>query len=191
MMNKNILIVEDDRVASTLLASILKKAGYDVVFADNGKNALKLMAGMKPDLIIADVLMPEMNGYEFYKQVKKKGDTSNIPFIILSSRKDIGEIFIEFDVDDFFSKPIDTEKLLERINILVTSGRKKSLNRLQAEAEMSKKASRRKFFIGVGGGAIFVGILLVWFVSSSWEEKKFGDDIEYVENQDLVDSFGK
>ncbi len=170
---KKVLVVEDDQTTATMLDSILKKNGYDVVVAHNGKMALLLMQGMAPDLIITDVMMPEMNGYEFYKQVKRTQDTADIPFIVLTSHGDMGEAFTEMDIDEFFSKPIDTIKLLSVVDSLVTKGRDAKKMILGASKRSSLIFSKNAWFL-VGGVVALIFGLLVYFMSANLQAKKMG-----------------
>jgi len=121
---KKILIVEDEQTSVVLLDAILKKEGYDVVIAHNGRVALSLLEGMKPDLIICDVMMPELNGYEFFKRVRADARTAEIPFIVLTAHTRIGEAFGEMDIEAMLNKPVDREELLEKVRILVSYGKK-------------------------------------------------------------------
>ena len=118
MGKKKILIVEDEQTTATLLDSILKKHGYDVVIAHNGKLALSLLNAMRPDIIISDVIMPEINGLEFFKQVRKNENTSHIPFIVLTAHQKIASTFGELDIDASLTKPVVTDDLLKKVEIL-------------------------------------------------------------------------
>ena len=189
MDTKKILVVEDDQVTATLLDSILKSQGYDVVIAHNGKMALSLMAGMMPDLIISDVVMPEMNGYDFYKHVKKNSAASNIPFIILTEHNEIGEVFSGFDVDDCFEKPVNTEKLLHKINILITHGRATYESSSAAKSSSSKHSKvAMLFWLPVLGVIVLFTIFLSIFISSHWKGIKLNQSMDGNE-QEISDSF--
>jgi CheY-like chemotaxis protein len=114
---KRILVVEDYQPMAAAIESILEINGYRVSRAPNGIEALHLMEGLTPDLIIADILMPEMNGYDFYAEVRKRSDWGRIPFIFLTSmaeREDI-EKGRALGVESYITKPFDPEDLLAAV----------------------------------------------------------------------------
>lgn len=86
MTLKKIFIVEDEKSLVETLAAFLKTKGYDVESAYNGKQALVMMPTVKPDLILLDIIMPEMSGVDFLKELQKSGsDFMNIPVVILTN----------------------------------------------------------------------------------------------------------
>lgn len=84
-MSKKILIIEDEETISHMFASMLKEAGFKIETAENGKVGLEKIREFKPDLIMLDILMPEMNGYEVLKQLKSKDEQGHIPVLVLTS----------------------------------------------------------------------------------------------------------
>ncbi|HOK40038.1 MAG TPA: response regulator [bacterium] len=119
---KFILIVDDSKTIHTQLRQILMENNFNVIEAYNGKEALEILERKKPDLILSDIEMPEMDGYEFCKRVKTNPKTENIPFVILSSLTGGLNIDRGFDAgaNDYLTKPIDNEELISRINALIT-----------------------------------------------------------------------
>ncbi len=114
---KRILVVEDYQPMAAAIESILEINGYRASTAPNGVEALHVMEGLIPDLIIADILMPEMNGYAFYEAVRKRSEWQAIPFIFLTSmagREDI-EKGRALGVESYITKPFDPEDLLEAV----------------------------------------------------------------------------
>jgi DNA-binding response OmpR family regulator len=111
---KRILVVEDYEPMAGAIESMLTMRGYRVLRAANGIEALQAMGEIVPDLIIADILMPEMDGYAFYQEVQKRSEWRHIPFIFLTSmaeREDIQK-GLELGVDTYITKPFDPEDLL-------------------------------------------------------------------------------
>ncbi len=115
---KTVLVVDDDPGSVELLKGILEKVGFEVASAKDGKEALTKLGITKPSLMIVDVLMPEMDGFTFLKELKKNKETENIPVLILTIRKNMEDSFMAMGANGFLSKPIDTEILLETISKL-------------------------------------------------------------------------
>ncbi len=120
-MKKMILIAEDSSTQLERLKYILERNSYKVYTASNGKIALDQLTNITPDLIISDVMMPQINGYQFCKAVKTNPATKEIPFILLTSLTDPHEVIngIQAGADNFLTKPYNEDFLIERIkNIL-------------------------------------------------------------------------
>ncbi len=116
-----ILVVDDDTPIRSLLRQELTDAGYQVKEAANGKAALDAVRLSKPDLIILDVMMPEINGFDVAAVLKNDPATMDIPIIILSIVQDKERGF-RIGVDRYLTKPIDTEKLFHEVDELLEQG---------------------------------------------------------------------
>ncbi len=116
MTPKKILIVEDDKLTVTMLQSWLKNEGFNTFTASDGQEGLNLARQLKPDLIISDVIMPVMDGYAFYKELKKNSDTASIPLVVISARKKMEDSFIAMGAKKFISKPFQGNQLIEAVN---------------------------------------------------------------------------
>jgi two-component system alkaline phosphatase synthesis response regulator PhoP len=114
MENKKILVVDDEEHMLRFMEYNLKSQGYEVELAHNGLEALERAAKSPPDLILLDIKMPVMNGYEACLQLKRNPATSRIPVIIVSVMAD-GEEALALNVKSYMSKPFDSEKLLEEV----------------------------------------------------------------------------
>ncbi|MBI5606304.1 MAG: response regulator [Deltaproteobacteria bacterium] len=113
-----ILIVEDSPVQAEKLKYILEEHGLGVVAASNGVQALKVLKeGYRPFLIISDIMMPEMNGYEFCKGVRENKSFNDIPVILLTSLSDLKDIIrgLECGANSFIVKPFDEKNLISRV----------------------------------------------------------------------------
>ncbi len=123
-----ILVVDDDTPIRSLLRQELTEAGYEVQEASNGKAALDMVRMNKPDLIILDVMMPEINGFDVAAVLKNDPATMDIPIIILSIVQD-KERGLKIGVDRYLTKPINTEQLFHEVEELLEQGvsRKKVL----------------------------------------------------------------
>ncbi len=120
MEKKKILLVEDEDSMRHMLSLELEAAGYEVHQVGNGVAGLEYVKKFSMDLIITDVLMPEIDGFTFYKELKKSKVTSDIPVLILTARGKMEETFRVMGVDDFIAKPFDPETLRSKIQILLS-----------------------------------------------------------------------
>lgn len=115
----NILVVEDDAIQCRLMQAVLGRAGYTVHIAKNGQEGLETLDGTHIDLVVLDVMMPEMDGYEFTRTLRSAG--SELPILMVTARQthyDKKEGFVA-GVDDYMVKPVDEEELLWRITALL------------------------------------------------------------------------
>lgn len=117
-MSKTIMIVDDESRLVSLVESYLTQEGYRVVSANNGVEALTIASREKPDLIILDIMMPEMDGYEFMREHRKEADT---PIILLTARVDDDErvIGLELGADDYITKPFRPRELMARVRAVL------------------------------------------------------------------------
>ena len=117
-MSKTIMVVDDEKRLVSLVESYLVQEGYRVVSAHNGKEALTVARHEKPDLIVLDVMMPEMDGYEFMR--KHRAD-NNTPIILLTARVDDEEkvIGLEVGADDYMTKPFRPRELVARVRAVL------------------------------------------------------------------------
>ena len=115
--DKKILIVDDEPDILKAVTFRVKKLEYEVVTATNGQEALDLIQKEEPDLILLDIELPVMNGYEVCQRVKTNEKLKHIPIIFLtaSSASKIAEKVKEFNADDYLIKPFDSEELLKKI----------------------------------------------------------------------------
>jgi len=114
-MGKHILIVDDDKEILESTCSILEKRGYRVSCAENGKAALDILSEHSPDLILTDVLMPQMDGFSLFKEIRRAYETSPIPVIVISGRGQMKDSFGAVGVDRFITKPFTPQELLDAI----------------------------------------------------------------------------
>jgi CheY-like chemotaxis protein/cellulose synthase/poly-beta-1,6-N-acetylglucosamine synthase-like glycosyltransferase len=114
---ESILIVDDDSDIQLFVKIILTKGGFDVTVAGNGKEALQRISEATPDLIISDVMMPEMDGFSLLKELRSKSETAFIPLILLTTRNTNEDIIdgLNLGADDYLSKPFDANILLARV----------------------------------------------------------------------------
>lgn len=112
-----ILLVDDSPVNNSLMETVLSDVGYSTIVATNGSEALSLLDNRRPDLIILDIMMPGMDGYELLESLKKKDPSGEIPVIMLTARNNMKdkEKAISMGATDYLIKPIDIEDTINRV----------------------------------------------------------------------------
>jgi DNA-binding response OmpR family regulator len=117
-MTKTILVVDDEARLVSLIESYLTQEGYRVAKAANGREALSVARTEKPDLIVLDIMMPEMDGYEFMRLHRKEAPT---PIILLTARVEDEEkvVGLELGADDYMTKPFRPRELVARVRAVL------------------------------------------------------------------------
>ncbi|PQD95972.1 DNA-binding response regulator [Pradoshia eiseniae] len=113
-MDKKILVVDDEKPIADILQFNLKKEGFDVFCAYDGNEAIKLVEEIKPDLILLDIMLPQQDGMEVCREVRKKYD---MPIIMLTAKdSEIDKVLgLELGADDYVTKPFSTRELIARV----------------------------------------------------------------------------
>src|SRR3989338_11524198 len=116
---KKILLIEDDTVMRENTAEILELAQYQVTTAINGKKGVQIAKELHPDLIICDIMMPELDGYGVLHVLSKDPKTAAIPFIFLTAKAEKSELRrgMELGADDYLTKPFEENDLLKSIEV--------------------------------------------------------------------------
>ncbi len=112
-----ILLVDDEQVNLELFSTILEEEGYRIITAQSARGALDQLQKERPDLIISDIYMPDMGGFEFYEEVQKNQDLRSVPFIFLSALSDRQHVHEgkELGADDYLTKPVDIDELVTTV----------------------------------------------------------------------------
>jgi len=136
---QSLLLVDGDVKSLRVLEVSLKKAGFNVTTAVNGIDALEKVETSHPDLVISDIRMPEMDGFEFCRLLKQAPAWADIPFIFLTSEKSVEDKIrgLELGVEDYLTKPIYLKEILTRVRILLQKKERASLQ--------EKKDTKTKF----------------------------------------------
>lgn len=118
-MNETVMIVDDEERMRTLIKIYLKKEGFNVLEADNGQNALKILKDNSVQLLILDVMMPVMDGWSTCKKVRK---FSNIPIIMLTAKAEDEDQLLGFElgIDNYITKPFSPKILVAKVNALIS-----------------------------------------------------------------------
>jgi DNA-binding response OmpR family regulator len=133
---KTILVVDDEARLVSLVETYLTQSGFRVVTASNGREALSIAGRQNPDLIILDIMMPEMDGYEFMRVYRTEHDT---PIILLTARVDSDEkvVGLESGADDYMTKPFRPRELMARVKaVLRRSGKKEPAGKILRSADV-------------------------------------------------------
>lgn len=119
----HILVVEGDPHARKLMQTVLEQNGYSVLTAKDGVEALEVMDSKHVDLVVLDVMMPRMDGYEFTKELRDGG--SDLPILMVTARETPSDVKRGFIIgtDDYMTKPVDEEEMLLRIAALLRRSR--------------------------------------------------------------------
>jgi two-component system cell cycle response regulator DivK len=116
-----ILLVEDNEMNWDMLSRRLRRKGYDVIVAMDGQQGVAMAKSELPDLILMDLGLPVLDGWEATRQIKEEGETRGIPVIALTSHAMVGdrERALEVGCEDYDTKPIEFRRLLEKIEALL------------------------------------------------------------------------
>jgi CheY-like chemotaxis protein len=137
MTSKKILIVDDEPQIIEILSSRLKATGYEVCSACDGVEAIEKVKSEKPNLIIMDVLMPRMTGFEAMKKIRDMPEAHGIPALVISARGSMKEYFSDITGVEFIPKPYDPKDLVGRIEALL------------GNVPASKGGAKRVILVGV------------------------------------------
>ncbi|MEO7912375.1 MAG: response regulator [Roseiflexaceae bacterium] len=116
-----ILVVDDSPINLKLVSAALTPVGYEIVTAQNGREALQRVEGIEPDLVILDVMMPELNGYEVCRRLRQRANLGQLPIMMLTANDSLEERIngLEAGADDYMSKPFEVPELQARVKALL------------------------------------------------------------------------
>jgi len=134
-----ILIVEDNEVLREGLHMLIEAEGFQVISAQHGLDALNKMRKTYPDLILSDISMPEMDGFEFYEAIRKEPEWVTIPFVFLTAKGDRGDVFAskKLGVEDYLVKPVGRDELITTIRSRLDRNQQLMLAQLHQSYEAS------------------------------------------------------
>src|SRR6185436_2956186 len=123
---ERILVVEDERDVAELIAYNLAKEGYEVTTAASGTEALRLTREVAPDLVLLDIMVPQLNGWEVCRRLRQDPETGGIPVIMVTGRVEEGDKVLGFEMgaDDYVTKPFSPRELVARVRAVMRRGRK-------------------------------------------------------------------
>jgi DNA-binding response OmpR family regulator len=126
MTNRRILLVDDEQDILDFLELILEEQGYSILKANSGNEALAIAQMHHPDLILLDVMMPDMDGWEVLKLLKADEDIAHIPVAMLTARTEMKDKIqgLQEGAIDYICKPFATRELLEKLNVIFAQVKK-------------------------------------------------------------------
>jgi DNA-binding response OmpR family regulator len=116
-----VLVADDDRDILQLVSFRLERADYEVVQANDGEEALRLVKELRPDLAVLDLMMPKLNGYEVIREIRQNEETKAIPVILLTARVQEADVARGFEAgaDDYLKKPFSPQELRARVQAIL------------------------------------------------------------------------
>ena len=121
IISKKILIIEDDPSFSRAINHIIEKEGYDVVSASNGMTGMRMAKEENPDLLILDVMLPGLDGFEICSRLRNDPETATLPIVMLSAKGQEADktTGLKVGANEYLTKPVDRELLLGKITSLL------------------------------------------------------------------------
>lgn len=161
-MKEKVLVVDDEKNIAGTLVYALNKEGYIVETAYDGKEALQKVNEFKPDIIILDLMLPEIDGYEVCKRINK----DNIGIIMLTAKTDIVDkiLGLEFGADDYLTKPFDIREVLARVKSLI-----RRLNKSAYENEKEEVIKMNRFVINKNQRQAFINDKEIEFTAMEFD----------------------
>jgi len=131
----NILVVDDDLLNRLVLSTNLQEQGYDVATAEDGRQALQMLADQSFDVVLLDLIMPELDGFHVLEQMKQDSRQREIPVIVISALDEMESILrcIEMGATDYLPKPFDAALLRARLNASLADKRLRDIERIYLE----------------------------------------------------------
>lgn len=118
-MAKKILLIDDEQDFVKMIQARFEASGFEVITASDGEIGLQQWEQGNPDLIVLDITMPNMDGYTFLYESKQNKNLKKIPIVILTAREGMKDLFALEGAPDYFVKPVDTRKLLAKVDALL------------------------------------------------------------------------
>ncbi len=152
MMNRQVLVVEDERAIREMIAFGLRRSGFEVLEAEDSKQARASMADRRPDLLLVDWMLPDMSGLELTRLVKKDKDLRDIPIIMLTARADEQDKVtgLEGGADDYVTKPFSPRELLARINAVLRRAAPAAGEAVLSAGTLTLDAASHRVMVGEG-----------------------------------------
>jgi two-component system alkaline phosphatase synthesis response regulator PhoP len=152
-----VLIAEDERDVAELIRYTLAREGFEVMVAANGADALRQAQETRPDLMLLDLMLPQVNGWELCRRLKQDPATRSVPVIMLTARSEEGDKVLGFELgaDDYVTKPFSTRELVARVRAVVRRTRPPEMEERRHRIKVGDLVvDRQRFEVTVGGRAV-------------------------------------
>ena len=138
MPNERILVVEDEEAILEVVSQAMKRHGFEVSTANNGDSALEMAYSLHPDIIILDIMLPKMDGWEVCRRLKREDETRNIPLIMLTARREERDVVegLNLGADDYIKKPFSLVELIARVKALLRRTRGRDLSTILTNGQI-------------------------------------------------------
>jgi two-component system alkaline phosphatase synthesis response regulator PhoP len=148
-----VLLVEDEGDVAELMRYNLAKEGYDVVLTASGNEVIRLARESRPDVILLDIMIPQLNGWEVCRRLKKDPELAAIPVIMVSGRVEEGDKVLGFEVgaDDYVTKPFSPRELIARVRAVLRRGRQPDVKEKKALKAGDLEIDRYRFEVRMKG----------------------------------------
>ena len=149
-----VLVVEDERDVAELIRYNLTREGYDVVVAGSGGDAIKQAREVQPDLVLLDIMVPQVNGWEVCRRLKQDAETRAIPVIMVTGRVEEGDKVLGFEMgaDDYVTKPFSPRELVARVRAVARRGRREERPAQLKSGDL--EIDRHRFEVRLKGRAV-------------------------------------
>jgi pilus assembly protein CpaE len=182
-MAQRILVVDDNKMTLDLVSRSLSRVGYEVITAENGPDALALVDNIQPDLIILDVMMPDMDGYEVCRQLRGKPNASQLPVLMLTALDSLEEKVKGFEAgaDDYMTKPFQPAELQARARVLL-----RRMARVTGEITQLTGKVLAVFSLRGGVGVSTLAVNLATALAQIWDSPAALMDLSLIAGQSAL-----
>ena len=152
-----VLVVEDEQDVTELLRYNLTKEGYEVTAAPNGADAVTMARDLLPDVILLDIMVPQLNGWEVCRRLKNDAETRGIPIIMVTGRVEEGDKVLGFELgaDDYVTKPFSPRELIARVRVAARHGKAASAGERKPRLSIGElEIDRERFEVRMSGKAV-------------------------------------
>ena len=184
-MAEKILIIDDDLDTLRLVGLMLQKQGYEIAAASNGEQGLQKVKEENPDLILLDVMMPDMDGYEVARRLRLNAQTASIPILMFTAKAQLDDKVTGFEagVDDYLTKPTHPTELHAHVKALLARS-------VKAEAE-ALPVEKKSFVVGILSVRGGLGVSTVALNLGSYLKTEMEDDVIVAEMQPGLGTIGR
>lgn len=149
MPKETILLIEDEKNIAELVKYNLEQAGFKTLWASKGDTGLELVSKNKPNLIILDLMLPEIDGLEVCKILKRNDKTTKIPIIMLTAKSEVTDkiVGLELGADDYVTKPFSPKELVARVRAVLRRGKEEAKDSMFKAGTLSVDVARHKVSI--------------------------------------------